>query len=52
MTGDHSMTKPQPEKTAKAERATWRKPELVRLGTIRDIAQQGPPFSQGNRQFS
>lgn len=40
------------QKDKKSGRAPWRKPELVRLGAIRDIAQQGPPLTQGNSQFS
>ena len=30
----------------------WTRPELVKLGTMRDIAQQGPPFAQGAGKFS
>ena len=30
----------------------WKAPKLKRLGAIKDIAQQGPPISQGSGQRS
>jgi hypothetical protein len=39
-------------KTPNTPRQEWRKPRLERLGSIRDIAQQGPPRLQGSGQHS
>lgn len=33
--------------TPSEKRQAWARPELVRLGTIRDIAQPGSGFGQG-----
>ena len=43
-----SMTRKNDDKTGKAP---WQRPELVRLGTIRDIAGPPVPFAQsaGNK---
>ena len=44
-----SMTQKNDDKTGKAQ---WRRPELVRLGTIRDIAGPPVPIAQaaGNKR--
>lgn len=39
-------------KTLPKDQLPWHRPVLVRLGSIRDIAQQGPPRLQGQGQHS
>ncbi len=34
------------------KRAAWTKPELTRLGEIKDVAGKQTPLSQGNNQKS